>query len=397
MASVYKRKSRNGRPAAKWTALWRDHEQGRWRTTAAYPEKAASLALANRLERQSARRAEGIIEEDPEPIPPTPIRELLDDFMITEVDRSKTERYRQQLRKRIDRVIDALGAQTIKDLSTVQVARVLDGMEIKGRPLAPATRSDFVMNMKRFSKWCVLNRHCDYDVLATLKSPGRPAAQAVHRRRALRAGEIVRLLDAAEARPLVELQTIRTGKNKGKPMAKVRPEIRDKAIALGRERRCVYVITFLTGLRRSEMRALIWQDVSLEGESPAISLRARATKSRRADTVTLHPQAVAAFREIQPETFESADPVFRTIPDMKCFKADLGFAGIPFGDSTTGFCDFHSLGRVSPNSYLASQGVSPRVRQAFLRHTKPMLCDETYLDESMLPVAEEIRRLPNVS
>jgi len=396
MASVYKRKSRNGKPAAKWTALYRDHEQGRWRTASAYPEKAASVALANRLERQSARRAEGLVEPNPEPTPPTPIRELLDDFMLTDVG-PKSDRYRQQVRKRIERAIDALGANRIEDLSTVQVARVLDAMRNNGRPLAPASKTDYVHCLRRFSNWCVLNRHCDYDVLATLKAPGRPVAQAVHTRRALRTDEFARLLQAAEERPLIELMTVRTGKNKGKPVAKVRPEVRERAINLGQERRSVYLIAFMTGLRRSEMRALRWSDTSLDCDPPVIRLRARATKSKRADTVVLHPQAVSALHGFKPHDHTPTDSVFRTIPDMKCLKADLKHAGIEYGDAEVGFCDFHALGRVSPNSFLASQGVSARVRQAFLRHTKPLLCDGTYLDETMLPISEEIRRLPNVS
>lgn len=397
MASIYKRKARSGKPARKWTALWYDHEQQKWRTTAAYTEKASSLAFAQRLERQSERRAEGLIlEPKPESTLPVPICELLNDFMLTEIDKTRNARYRHQVRSRIQRVIDELGAQKLEDLHTVQVARVLDGLTIKGRPIAPSSRSDFVMNLKRFTKWAMLNRHVEYDPLATLKSPGRPPEQARHTRRALTNEEMARLLTSAKERPLIEVRTIRTGKRKGQAVAEVRPEIETKAIEKGLERWTVYLTVRWTALRRSEIREIRWGDVHLDATVPHIRLRARATKSKRADSVVLHPQAVEALRMWKPDNADPTDTVFAVIPDMKCLRADLKHAGIPYGDAETGYADFHAIGRVTSNTNLAVAGVTQRARQAHLRHTHPMLTETTYTDEKLLPIADEIRRVPAI-
>jgi integrase len=336
-------------------------------------------------------------DPDPEPAPPTPIRELLDDFMITEIDKTRNARYRHQVRARIERIIDELGAKKLEDLSAVQVARALDGLTIKGRPLAPSSRSDFVMNLKRFTRWAMLNRHTEHDPLATLKSPGRPPEQAVHTRRALTNEEMARLLKAAQERPLIELRTIRRGRRKGQVVAEPRPEIRAKAIAKGRERWLVYLTVRWTALRRSEIRELRWGDIHLDATVPHIRLRARATKSKRADSVVLHPQVVEALRAFKPDDADPAGKVFGVIPDMKCLRADLKLAGIPYGDAETGYADFHAIGRVTSNTNLAVAGVTQRARQAHLRHTHPMLTETTYTDEKLLPIADEIRRVPAIS
>ncbi len=396
MASVYKRTARNGKPAKRWTALYRCSETGKYRTKSGYSDKASTQALANRLERESARRAEGLVDMETPKSTPTPILEILDDFMLTEIERTRAPRYRQQIRSRIDRVIKETGAEHIQDLSTVQVARVLESIKIGKRPLAPASRSDYVMTIKRFTNWALLNNHIEYDPLAGLKSPGRPAAQAAHPRRALTDEEMARLLRAAAERPLMELQTIRTGKNKGKQLAKVRPEIRERAIQLGEERRLAYLAVRWSALRRSELKSLQWSDVFLEADVPHIRLRARATKSKRADSVVLHPQIVDELQKYRPDDPGPTDLIFRTIPDMKCLKADLKHAGIEYGNAEIGFADFHAIGRVTSNTNLAAAGVSQRSRQAFMRHSHPALTECTYTDERLLPIADEIRRVPAI-
>ncbi len=67
-------------------------------------------------------------------------------------------------------------------------------------------------------------------------------------------------------------------------------------VRIGRERALAYLLALWTGLRRSELRALQWQDVRLDTLPARIDLRAKTTKSRRADSVALHPQVVEALR-----------------------------------------------------------------------------------------------------
>jgi len=55
-----------------------------------------------------------------------------------------------------------------------------------------------------------------------------------------------------------------------------------------------------TGLRRSEMKALIWSDISLDGALAHIKLRAETTKSNRSDTLALHHQFAEQLRAFRP-------------------------------------------------------------------------------------------------
>jgi hypothetical protein len=43
---------------------------------------------------------------------------------------------------------------------------------------------------------------------------------------------------------------------------------------------------------------------------------------------------------------------------------------------------------------MAAAGLTPRMRQAHMRHTDPRLTENTYMDERLLPIAAEIATLP---
>ena len=179
------------------------------------------------------------------------------------------------------------------------------------------------------------------DPLAGLRVTERRGIEPAHPRRALSMAEIARLLDAAERRPLLELQTIRIGPNAGKRVAKVKPRTEAKAVRRGRERRLVYLLAVWTGLRRNEIRQLTWGDVCLETVPGHILLRARTTKSKRADSLPIHPQLADALRAWRPKDAEPTDYVVSTVPDMKCLRADLALAGIPAKDEAGRYVDFH--------------------------------------------------------
>ena len=156
---------------------------------------------------------------------------------------------------------------------------------------------------------------------------------------------------------------------------------------------CPTLLAVWPGLRRSEIRALRWADLDLDGRLPKIRLRAEATKSRRADTLALHPQLAEALREARPENADERGRVVRSVPDMKAFRADLRFADIDPGDESSGYVDLHAL-RMTLSTMMAAAGMSQRARQAHMRHTDPRLTETIYMDERLLPVAEELGRLP---
>ena len=202
-------------------------------------------------------------------------------------------------------------------------------------------------------------------------------------------------MDAAERRPLLELKTIRTGRDRGKQVAKVSGPVEERAKRLGQERRVAYLIAIWTGLRRGEIRQLTWGDVDLDCLPPRIRLRAETTKSNRADSLVIHPQLADELRAFRPADAASTARVLRAVPGMKVLKADLKLAGIEYGDQFMGYADLHAS-RKSINTKMAVEGVTLRIRQAHMRHTDPRLTSLTYMDESLLPVAEAVMGLPRI-
>ncbi|HNX27725.1 MAG TPA: hypothetical protein PKK48_09995 [Phycisphaerae bacterium] len=59
MATVYKRKTVANH---KWMIRWYDAETGRWHATTGYADRQASLAMGEKLEQETARRAAGIAD-----------------------------------------------------------------------------------------------------------------------------------------------------------------------------------------------------------------------------------------------------------------------------------------------------------------------------------------------
>jgi len=160
-------------------------------------------------------------------------------------------------------------------------------------------------------------------------------------------------------------------------------------------RRTVYLIALTTGLRRSELRQLEWQDVRLDGASPVLALRAATTKNRRNQLQPLTKEAVEALREFRPAEASPRDKVFpASVPKMPRFRKDLEAAGIPYRDEIGRQVDLHAL-RKSFNTLVIASGASLRVAQELMRHSDPKLTAGTYTDAGHLPISEAVRALPS--
>lgn len=392
MATIFKRTDKTYNKKAKWRARWKNAETGKWQTSIGYLDKQASLALGERLEQESARSAEGLI--DPlDKQRKRPISEHLEEFVAQLETGERNGRYVLQVRNRILRVIEELNMGRLCEFDPVNVSKFLAELHFNGGPISGVTRNEYIASLKAFTRWAVEARRIDVDPLATLKRGERKAIKPKHPRRALTLPEIGRLLDATVRRPLLETRTIRIGKNKGKAVAKVTQEVEAKKIRLGQERKVCYLLAFWVGLRRSEIKELKWDDVDLDITPPRIRLRAEVTKSRRADVQVMHPQLAEVLRKWRDENIYSNQYVVSGVPGMKVLKADLKLAGIEYGNEQIGYADLHAQ-RMSLSTAMAVHRLSPRVRQAHMRHTDPRLTDNTYMDETLLPVADELFTLP---
>jgi integrase len=362
-----------------------DDENGQRRTVKAHRDKEASEAMGRRLEQESARRREGLV--DPfEQHRRTPIMQHVEGFFAGQ--RAKRS---PQKRKHIETIISATGATRLHELDTPRIDKFLQERQRSG--MSDRTVNEYITSIKELTRWALLNQRLSHDPLVGLKRIGQRAVRPKHARRALDLESVAKLLDAAERRPLMELRTIRTGARRGQLAAKVGERATQKARRTGQERRLCYLLAFFGRLRRSEIRALQWGDIHLDSVPAKIVLRAKTTKAKRADSLPLHPQLADELRRFRPPDFRADQRVVKTVPDMKAFRSDLKLAGISDKDADDRFADFHALGK-SFITAMAVHGVSQRAAQAIARHTDPRLTASAYTDEALLPLAAEMAKVP---
>jgi integrase len=88
------------------------------------------------------------------------------------------------------------------------------------------------------------------------------------------------------------------------------------------DRKPLYLTALLTGLRRSEVKALVWGDMHLDAPRPFLTLRASTAKNRKAATIWLRDDLVAELRRIRPSNAGDGVSVFGRLPKMERFRAE---------------------------------------------------------------------------
>ena len=399
MASIYKKRSDRRRRGSSWYIRYRSAD-GRHVSVKGCPDHAATKFIAQELESQAELARRGVISPAQERCVEQggrPIGEHIAEFIRTVESRERAPRTVQQIRSRIEAFVRFAECRYITELRPEQATAFR--LELRARTLgrdkskySNYTIREYINNLKAFTDWAWKTGRLASDPLQVIDRVDEASLRKKHPRRALTPDEFGALLEVTQQRPLWELQTIRTGARRGQRVAKLRPEVEAAALTKGRQRFMAYLVAFWTGLRRSELGAIEWGDVGLDNLPAKLELRKGLDKSKRGDTIALHPQVAESLREFKPSDAKPSDRIFGTVPGMKVLRADLKAAGIPF-KTRQGCVDLHAL-RKSLNTYLASQGVGQRIAQAHMRHTDPRLTAGAYTDESQLPIASAISGLP---
>ena len=199
-----------------------------------------------------------------------------------------------------------------------------------------------------------------------------------------------------EKSPLRHVQKVQANGEQRRPRRAFTREEFQRLLAVSEERKPVYIAAVFTGLRRSELAAVEWDDVHLDAAQPFINARASTTKNHKQAVIGLHGDVVAELCKLKAKRRSAANgPVFAHImPDMDTFKADLKAAGIEFVNAKGQYSHFHSL-RHTLATNLALAGTAPRVAMEIMRHSDMRLTSKTYTDTGLLPISDAVSKLPS--
>ena len=369
MASVFKRKDKHGKKRPCWTIQYTD-ALGKSRQKKGFSDKQESQRLANKLEHEAKLRRDGLIDMTAEERviqAKLPIATHLDDYLCSVRFNMPTEKHVSLIKTRIEAVIKEAGVSTPSDISLDRVESAIMAIQ-EQKDLGLKTVNHYIQAVKGFMTWMVPNR-LPANPLHDLKM--RNAEVDVRKkRRALTADEFSRLLSSA------------------------RSSSRDIQCFNGEQRARIYLISFLTGLRRKEVASLMPESFQLDGNPPTLVVEAGNSKHRRKDTIPLHPELVEMLRDWMPE-YTEGQPLFPKLAKRKTYemvRKDLEAAGIPY-TTKDGDADFHAAGRHSHITELLLNGASLVEAKELARH-KDVRMTMRYTHIGLKDQAKAIKNLP---
>lgn len=359
MAWLEKRakKDKQGRRSGKYYICWRAAGSGRVFRKVAKTDKRASEEMLAQFQRHQDRKDVGLVDVFAAHRF-RPIREHLADYVTELTTTGTSAKYRENVQNRIAKLIDACGWKTLPMITADSfcgwrdtLPRTVDGSPVIG----PVTQNQYLEAARGFCGWTVRRK----------RAPSNP------------------LLDVSKADESVDVRRERralSSEHVAALLAVVDPQARQ-----------VYRFMLSTGLRRNETRLIEWGDVALNATTPFIRLRAKTTKSKRSDSLPLHPDVAAELRDARADAADR-DRVFARVPSIHMHRKWLAAAGIDWEDEDGRRADVHSL-RHTFGTQLSLTGASPRVAMELMRHTDMRLTMKFYTDPRLFDLAGTVAKL----
>jgi len=195
------------------------------------------------------------------------------------------------------------------------------------------------------------------------------------------------------ANPLAKVDRVETRGKQVRPYrAFTFEELRRLFAAVSNERRLAYRMLLYTGQRRSEIAALVLEDLTLTAPA-SVRIRLETTKDKDSRSIPLHPMLADELRRAFSAKAAPSDLVFPNFPSYDALRADLKRADIERRDALGRVVHFHSF-RKTCNTWLVKAGVSQRVAQELLGHSDPALTANVYTDVPAVGMHDEIAKLP---
>ena len=200
------------------------------------------------------------------------------------------------MKSQFGRVATECGFRKLADLNGDKLARWLVERQADG--MSAATRNGYRETMVMFANWCASGASPRLMANPFLEVPkANTKSDPRRKRRSLTEAELVKLLDVARCRPLLDAMTVRRGKRKGEVVAKLKPEGVERLEWIGRERALIYKTLVLTGLRKGELASVTVGQLHLDGPHPYAELFAADEKNREGSSIALRPDLADDLRQ----------------------------------------------------------------------------------------------------
>jgi integrase len=341
MASIFKRKKGRNEP---YTIQY-DDQHGKRKTVQGFTDKGLSEELAGKLELEARLRTTGLIDSEVDRLAAhklLPIEQQLDSFADSLADNSP--KHVKLTMWRVRRVVTGCEFKKLADVDGEAVQKYLRGLRAE-EDLGHKTYNHYLQALDSFFNWCVASKRLLSNPLIGLERLNT-AVDVRHPRRALSGDEVAQLVAAARASGVTfERYT-------------------------GEQRARVYLMSYMTGLRRKELASLRPKSFALKAKPPTVTVEAACSKHRRKDVLPLHPNLVVMVRA----WIKGLGPGDHLFPDLvnketsTMVKQDLERAGIPY-ETEDGIADFHASGRHSYITGLLRNGTTLPEAKELARHT----------------------------
>ncbi len=361
MASIYKKGRDKKKRNAPWYIDYVD-EGGRKRTRKGCPDKAATEAIARKLESEVALRRQGVIdprEEGHRRHEARPLAEHLEDWRGVMLAKGRTAKHANLYLARARAIFDRAEVDRLSGLQPTRLQTALASLRAEG--LSLLTCNHHRASIRAFVRWARSDGRLRHDPMAGVT--GFNAQEDVrHPRRSLSDEEVARLIGAAESGP----------EHHGLD---------------GPTRAMAYRLALGTGFRANEVRSLRPEDFHLDGPKPSVTLTPSNAKNRRGVDQPISDDLARALRVYFAGRTPDVAPFRLPEKTSKMVLRDLERAGIAYRTSA-GIADFHAL-RTTYISSLVRSGENVKVVQTLARHSDPSLTLARYakVDEQDLRAA----------
>lgn len=370
MASIYKPAREKAKKRGVWFVDYTDH-CGRRRTLKGFSDRTQTERLAAKLEHEVMLRKRGLIDTEQEDLLLRKRKPLADHLKAFERSLSdNTPKHVKLTMGRVRRVIAGCKFETASQIAIESVEEFLRELSAK-EDLGNRTYNHYVQAFDEFCIWMVKTRRIEANPLVGL---GRlnTEVDVRRRRRALTPEELGKLVESARA-------------------SKKKIQCFD-----GETRARLYLLSYMTGLRRNELASLTPRSFDLNSSPPTVTVEAAYSKHRRRDVLPLHPDLATML----PSWLVGMPPEAHLFPKLGkrrtwlMVKKDLEHVGIPY-ETADGVADFHAAGRHSHITELLRNGASLPEAKELARHSDVKMTMR-YTHIGMADQARAIRRLPAV-